>query len=88
MGKSYSTLHAADLAAELPLVCRVHEAIDPTCAWGWQEYLLVDIANSLRRFASKKNQLLKPPKRKHKQGEAFLSKGDYIRALNLPRKEV
>jgi hypothetical protein len=43
--------HAATLAAMLPQGSRVSVALDPAGAWGWQEHMLADIANTLRVIA-------------------------------------
>jgi len=44
----YTLLHAADLAANLPLESRCMRALEPTLEWSMQDRLLAESVNMLR----------------------------------------
>jgi len=87
LGKTYSVAHAADLAEMLPYESRTNRAMHPSNVWGWQEWLLRDIANSLRGFAGKNAKFIEIPWEKVKTDYA-LDIDEYQRKLKMPRKEV
>lgn len=80
--------HASDLAVMLPYNSRTFVAIAPGAAWGWQEHLLADIANTFRRFINNKNPLILPPESRKVPENPVYSEVEYQRMLNKSRKEV
>jgi len=48
MGRDYTVLHAADLAANLPAESRCMCAAEPALEWDRQDHLLAETVNMLR----------------------------------------
>ena len=99
MGRSYKVSHAADLAVMLPEGSRVMRRIDPSNAWGWQEYLLADLVNRVRWLqwaktpdgAKNRNhpKPIEPPKpvAREEVQNPILNIKEYARRLRLPRQQ-
>lgn len=77
----------------LPLGAKTLSEIDKRCSWTTQDYLLCDVANTLKVIAhglsgkkSKKPQFIEPPK--NKQERQGLNRDQVKSLLNRQRKEL
>jgi len=102
MGVSYTVLHAADLAAHLPIGSRCMCALEPALEWNRQEQLLAETVNMLRLLVwaqsrdgqkgRRRPKMVEPPKprsqREAATKEAGMSAGEYKNQLIKTRRKV
>lgn len=102
LGRSFSVLHAADLAAHLPPDSAVAREMNPEYAWGVTEHLLATAVDTLRLLvwmqskdgAKNRNRPKPLPRPGVKQGKQRVEKKDLLvlpvdevkRRLALPRR--
>lgn len=99
IGTSLSLRRAGILAVQLPRESRTMRELDPSSEWGWTEYMLADIANSLRiaRWQNTEDghkgrnfpELIQAPGHKPKEPEVETYDVDeYRELLARPRIEI